>query len=228
MAGGKYRFAMVCASNMNRSMEAHKQLQQRFFRVESYGTGGKVKLPGKKVNTPNVYEFGTPYQDIYNDLVEQDREWYDENGLLDILKRNVLIKLAPSKWQDEREVYKFDVVVTFEERVYCHVLEDYYQARLHLDRSSDSRADADGRMGDGTITTVVVDQQLSERKLKGVYVINLETKDSTEDALAGAMRCVHLCEKLEIDGNLDVAVESVIQAFENDTQKQVLHTVLWF
>ena len=40
------RFAMVCASNMNRSMEAHALLQKAGYDVHSYGVGQHVKLPG--------------------------------------------------------------------------------------------------------------------------------------------------------------------------------------
>jgi len=33
----KKRYAMVCASNMNRSMEAHNTLKDANFQVSSYG-----------------------------------------------------------------------------------------------------------------------------------------------------------------------------------------------
>lgn len=117
------KFAMVCASNMNRSMEAHHVLQKHGFEVQSYGVGNRVKLPGAAANSPNVYEFGAvTYEQIFNDLSRKDPELYTRNGLLQMLQRNMQVKRAPEKWQHNRDV--FDVVVSFEERVMEHVVED--------------------------------------------------------------------------------------------------------
>ena len=52
------RFAMVCAANMNRSMEAHKVLLEAGMDVSSYGAGRSVKLPGASRDDPHVFEFG--------------------------------------------------------------------------------------------------------------------------------------------------------------------------
>ncbi|GLT54525.1 hypothetical protein SLA2020_277170 [Shorea laevis] len=72
----KFRYAMVCSSNQNRSMEAHSLLKREGFEVSSYGTGAHVKLPGPSLREPNVYDFGTPYKQMYDDLRRKDSELY--------------------------------------------------------------------------------------------------------------------------------------------------------
>ena len=42
----KLNMAVVCSSNMNRSMETHSVLAKKNFKISSYGTGDKVKIPG--------------------------------------------------------------------------------------------------------------------------------------------------------------------------------------
>jgi len=86
------RFAMVCASNNNRSMEAHLVFKNAEMRVSSYGVGGHVKLPGATQKSPNAYDFGTPYTEIHDDLQRQDAALYERNGLLTMLKRNISVR----------------------------------------------------------------------------------------------------------------------------------------
>lgn len=60
-----YRFATICSSNVNRSMEAHDLFRVRFdscikvkknrLDVVSFGTGSEIKIPGLTAKTPNVY-----------------------------------------------------------------------------------------------------------------------------------------------------------------------------
>jgi RNA polymerase II subunit A C-terminal domain phosphatase SSU72 len=57
-------------------MEAHSLLKREGFEVSSYGTGAHVKLPGPSLREPNVYDFGTPYKQMYDDLRRKDSELY--------------------------------------------------------------------------------------------------------------------------------------------------------
>ncbi|KAH9679394.1 protein-serine/threonine phosphatase [Citrus sinensis] len=120
----KYRYAMVCSSNQNRSMEAHYLLKRHGFDISSYGTGAHVKLPGPSLREPNVYEFGTPYKQMFDDLRRKDPELYKRNGILPMLKRNIGVKAAPQRWQDNALDGSFDIVFTFEEKVFDTVVED--------------------------------------------------------------------------------------------------------
>mmetsp|Transcript_23903 Transcript_23903/g.61373 ORF Transcript_23903/g.61373 Transcript_23903/m.61373 type:complete len:193 (-) Transcript_23903:82-660(-) len=129
----RLHFAMVCASNQNRSMEAHNTLKEHNFQVESYGVGQHVKLPGPTQKQPNVYNFGTPYKTIFDDLSGADPELYTRNGLLNMLQRNMGVKLAPERWQDNRLV--FDVVICFEERVFDTCVDDLHKREQSLCKS---------------------------------------------------------------------------------------------
>ncbi|KAM7471060.1 hypothetical protein LguiA_009243 [Lonicera macranthoides] len=122
----KLRYAMVCSSNQNRSMEAHCILKREGFDVSSYGTGQHVKLPGPSAREPNVYEFGTPYKHMFDDLRRKDPDLYKRNGILPMLKRNSNVKTAPQRWQENAADGYFDVVFTFEEKVFDNVLEDLH------------------------------------------------------------------------------------------------------
>ncbi|KAF0888468.1 hypothetical protein E2562_014272 [Oryza meyeriana var. granulata] len=128
----KMRFAMVCSSNMNRSMEAHSLLGRAGLDVASYGTGTHVKLPGPSLHEPNVYDFGTPYNAIYDDLRRKDPDLYKRNGLLPMLKRNTSVKLAPQRWQDNASDGLFDVIFTFEERVFDLVVDDMHNREQRM------------------------------------------------------------------------------------------------
>ena len=130
------RIAVICSSNMNRSMEGHRLLQKKGFNISSYGTGTQVrrfikggvlsskglgtikscriqvKLPGTTADKPNVYPFDTPYEVIYQDLCSKDKKAYTQNGVLNMLDRNRRIKRNPEKFQQNRDC--FDIILSCE------------------------------------------------------------------------------------------------------------------
>lgn len=153
----RLKFAMVCYSNQNRSMEAHKVLAEAGLNVVSFGVGTCVRLPGATRAAPNVYEFGTPYKAILADLRSKpaaEQPHYERLGLISMLERNLRVKTAPEKWQSAA-VDDVDIVITFEETIMDALLEDMLTAR---------RASV----------------------LHPVLVVNLEVTDNNKEALAAA------------------------------------------
>jgi RNA polymerase II subunit A C-terminal domain phosphatase SSU72 len=175
----RLRHAMVCASNQNRSMEAHALLVQQGLDVNSYGTGAHVKLPGPSIREPNVYSFGTPYRSIFDDLKRKDPELYKRNGLLRMLKRNLRVKEAPQRWQDNAADGAFDVIFTFEERVFDMVIENLENREQRLMKSV-------------LVINLEVKDNPSEAAVGARLVLDLCTKlegvDSWEDEIDAIVR----------------------------------------
>lgn len=141
-------------------MESHLQLEKAGYNVKSFGTGSAVRLPGPSIDKPNVYEFGTPYEDIYNDLTTQlCRKMYEANGLIHMLDRNRHVKSAPEKWQNNSYAGKFDLVITCEERCFDSVLDDLMSRMYSKDDPSDVK--------------------------QIVHVVNVDIKDDNENAIIG-------------------------------------------
>mmetsp|Transcript_8681 Transcript_8681/g.12766 ORF Transcript_8681/g.12766 Transcript_8681/m.12766 type:complete len:168 (-) Transcript_8681:841-1344(-) len=90
----KLSFGVVCSSNINRSMEGHVVLGNAGLRVESYGTGTSVRLPGKSALEPRVFKFGTPYEEMYNSLAAtpEDEAFFTHNGVLQLCRRGAAVK----------------------------------------------------------------------------------------------------------------------------------------
>uniref|UniRef100_A0A8C8ZR94 RNA polymerase II subunit A C-terminal domain phosphatase SSU72 n=1 Tax=Prolemur simus TaxID=1328070 RepID=A0A8C8ZR94_PROSS len=116
------QIAVVCSSNQNRSMEVHNILSKRGFNIRSFGTGNRVKLPGPSYDKPNVYDFKTTYDEMYNDLIRKDKGLYTRTGILHMLARNKRIKPRPERFQNCKD--QFDLIFTCEERIYDQVVED--------------------------------------------------------------------------------------------------------
>lgn len=125
--GNRLKVCCVCASNQNRSMEAHRELSLRGYSVKSYGTGSSVKLPGRTAMEPVIFPFNVPYEQMRADLHSRDPVLYANNGVLTMLDRNAKIKKAPEQWRDARD--RFDLIITFEDRVFKAVVEDFISSR---------------------------------------------------------------------------------------------------
>ncbi|CAN3363816.1 RNA polymerase II subunit A C-terminal domain phosphatase Ssu72p [Diutina catenulata] len=202
------KICTVCASNNNRSMESHKQLRDAGYDVKSFGTGSAVRLPGPSIDKPNVYEFGTPYETIYQDLLSQPcRKLYESQGLIDMLDRNRHVKPAPEKWQSNSYAGKFDLVITCEERCFDSVLDDL-MGRLYSKGSNNP---------------------LEVKQL--VHVINVDIKDDNENAILGGKGILKLVnmihefrtQKKEAEDPSDLILEDQMMKILTEWQKENTH-----
>ncbi|KAJ5184963.1 RNA polymerase II subunit A [Penicillium cf. griseofulvum] len=182
----KLKFCTVCASNNNRSMEAHLQLSgaPTAFPVISFGTGSLVRLPGPSITQPNVYSFNTTsYNQMYEELSSKDERLYRGNGILNMLDRNRQLKWGPERFQDwvpgvprvdhlskgdkgaiGTEGGVVDIIITCEERCWDAVVDDL--------------------MNKGTTLNYPV------------HVFNVDIKDNHEEALTGGKAILDLANRL--------------------------------
>ena len=190
------RYAFICQSNVNRSVAAHKLAQEQkpedfaFDKVESYGVGSGVKLPGEAADSPNRYNFDeVAYTEILEDLLSKNEAYYQKLGVIDMLRRDIEVKRGPMRWQNrKRTIDLYDVVVTFEKRVYDIVLQDLSRAHAGYP----------------------------------CVVINIEVKDTAQEAVASAPDAVFLCQSIANEGDdWESTIEDVLQSFAANRGRQV-------
>ncbi|KAK8810584.1 hypothetical protein WA158_007159 [Blastocystis sp. Blastoise] len=119
-----YSFAVICSSNVNRSVETHDLFMKNGMKVSSYGTGSKVKLPGKRQDTPKIYPFGTTYAAILADLIKTDEDLFTRRGIIPMIRRDMTVKSAPQRFQQLKTVNEIDVIICFDHTVYDKLVED--------------------------------------------------------------------------------------------------------
>lgn len=182
----KLKFCTVCASNQNRSMEAHNRLASApaQYPVISFGTGSLVRLPGPSISQPNVYNFNTTsYAQMFDELSEKDSRLYRSNGVLNMIERNKNIKWGPERFQDWVPGYPrlahqdkgdkgsmgteggvVDVIFTCEERCWDAVVDDLMNRGAPLNRP--------------------------------VHVFNVDIRDNYEEGLVGGGAILELADRL--------------------------------
>ncbi|EED20466.1 transcription/RNA-processing factor Ssu72 [Talaromyces stipitatus ATCC 10500] len=185
----KLKFCTVCASNNNRSMEAHYQLSSGSYPVISFGTGSLVRLPGPSITQPNVFNFdSTSYNHMYEDLYNKDQRLYRNNGILNMLDRNRNLKWGPERFQNwvpgqprldhiakgdkgslGTEAGVVDVIITCEERCWDAVVDDLLNRGSPLNRP--------------------------------VHVFNVDIRDNHEEALLGGKAIRDLADRLNAAAN---------------------------
>ncbi|KAF7115324.1 hypothetical protein CNMCM5793_001960 [Aspergillus hiratsukae] len=202
----KLKFCTVCASNQNRSMEAHLRLSTAPspFPVISFGTGSLVRLPGPSITQPNVYNFNTTsYAQMYDELLSKDERLYRNNGLLNMLDRNRNLKWGPERFQDwvpgmprvdhvskgdkgalGTEGGTVDVIITCEERCWDAVVDDLMNKGASLNRP--------------------------------VHVFNVDIRDNHEEALVGGKAILELATRLNDAANQERKICGT-EGWENGT-----------
>jgi len=180
---GPRSIALVCASNQNRSVESHALfLKKGYNNVRSYGTSQQCKLPGPSIDKPNVFPFGTQYKVMYETLKAQNPELYKANGILTMLERNMRVKPAPERFQEDPA--HFDLILTFDQRVFDIVVEDL-QTR-----------DGGGR--------------------EPAHVVNLQVKDTHEEATIGAAHSLQFVQMIEKAGeSWEDLMDSILEEFQD-------------
>lgn len=119
------KIAVCCAMNQNRSMEAHKLLKNAGYNVDSYGTNQQIKIPGETLDSPNIYQFATKYEDIYNDLILKNKKFYEKIGILGMLERNMKIKDKAEYFFDKK--CHHDLIITAEEKCFVSIYNEKIQ-----------------------------------------------------------------------------------------------------
>lgn len=206
-------FCTVCASNNNRSMEAHLRLTTapQPYPTISFGTGSLVRLPGPSISQPNVYDFNqTSYSAMYEELLHKDQRLYRANGILPMLERNKGVKWGPERWQDWRiGVPRVGKRWTGEGANAGSTTPPTPGKEAKKAQESDYSTDRGARGSESGTPDVVItceercwDAVVDDLLTRGsplnrpVHVFNVDIKDNHEEALVGGKAILELADAL--------------------------------
>ena len=186
----KVRYACVCASNVNRSMAAHEVLQKHKYDVSSYGTNSQISMPSP-TGVPNIYDFGTTYQEILDDMLKQDNPYYREHGLIEMIDRDRHIKSRPERFAStfDRSDTMFDVIFTYQEKIMERVISEFHTN--------------------------------GNAKFELCTVVNIETIDDHTHALESAKITLQLAEIISKLPTIPEKIEDTLNAFVDSSNAAI-------
>jgi RNA polymerase II subunit A C-terminal domain phosphatase SSU72 len=209
-------------------MEAHDLAFRAGFQVSSYGAGNRVRLPGQTQDDPRVFEFGTPYHEMFKRLYEENFHFYSKNGNLQMLDRDRKLKFCPQRWQDETR--KFDIVVR--DFVLQKSVTDWLCMVIDLQKK---------QFEDAVQNLSSISSHKPKRK-RATHVVNVETVDNHRAAKVGSQYALKLLEMVSLLGiNLwlmivfklyeherdwEDHITDILDKLEETTGAQVLHTLI--
>lgn len=213
----KLKFCTVCASNNNRSMEAHLRLttSPSPYPTISFGTGSLVRLPGPSISQPNVYAFNTTsYQSMYDELSSKDQRLYRANGILPMLERNKNVKWGPERWQDwrigvPRVGKRSDTLASLASLGFPTSQGASHDSSLPEPETAEYNLDKGYTGTEAGVVDVVItceercwDAVIDDLLTRGaplnrpVHVFNVDIKDNHEEALIGGKAILELADEL--------------------------------
>lgn len=176
-------FACVCASNVNRSMEGHRILARNGYAVASYGTNEVIRMPGAS-NVPHQFDFGATYQEILAEMESKNDPYYEEQGLIKMLRDDADTKLKPERFAstfNPATLKYFDIIFTYQDTIMERVLDEF--------------------------------RENGNRTFQISHVVNIQTPDSREEALKSSGHTLRLAEMIANAKDLTENLESICEEY---------------
>ena len=159
-----------------------------------------IRLPGRSAMEPRIFKFGTPYEEMYNNLsaTPEDEAFFVRNGVLDLCRRGAAVKKSPQRWQDQTSEFisQHHCVIAFEERIFDAVVED-----LQIREPTE--------------------------KFEPIHVICLDTKDNPHEAQVQGRVALELCWRLEAADDLVAQAAEIVDQFQNERMTHTPIKVLY-